>query len=155
MTGRNKPRMGRVSRQDWVEVVIATRLDELARVAAALDELAARCGLPVDAVADMQIALDEVVANAVTHGAPAQGDGEVRVVIAVQPGALEAEVSDDGVAFDPLTAAPPDRDSPLEQRRVGGLGIHFVRSLMSDVSYRRVGGRNVLLLRRQLAGPGA
>ena len=157
MTGKGgsptgKPAPGR----DRIEIVVAARPDEVAKVAAALDTLAARCGLPADAVADMQVALDEILANAVTHGASAGGAREVRVAVTVRPDALEAEVADDGAPFDPLTAAEPDRESPLEHRRIGGLGIHFVRSLMSELRYRRVGRRNVLVLRKLLhGGPGS
>ena len=35
---------------------------------------------------------------------------------------------------------------PLEQRPVGGLGIHLVKNLMDAVNYRRSEGRNVLTL---------
>lgn len=138
--------------QDRVEVVVACRVDEIGRVAAALDELAARSALPADAVMDMQVALDEVLANVVSYAHPEGGGGRIRVVIAVRPDALDAEVTDDGAPFDPLSASAPDRDAPLENRRIGGLGIHFVRSLMSEVRYRRVGSRNVLVLRRLLRG---
>lgn len=142
--------------QDRVEIVVACRVDEIGRVAAALDELAARSALPADAVVDMQVALDEVLANVVSYAHPEGGAGRIRVVIAARPDALEAEVTDDGAPFDPLSAGAPDRDAPLEHRKIGGLGIHFVRSLMSEVRYRRVGSRNVLVLRRLLRGaPGA
>jgi len=55
-------------------------------------------------------------------------------------------VSDDGVPFDPLAVAPPDTSLPLEQRPLGGLGIHLVRHLVDEVTYERRGDRNVLTL---------
>ena len=68
----------------------------------------------------------------------------------VYPDALQAEVEDDGRPFDPLTVAPPDRTAPLAERKIGGLGIHFVRNLMSDVAYQRIGDRNRLVLTKAL-----
>lgn len=135
---------------DRVELVIDARRDEIARVAAALDQLAARLALPRDAVADMQVALDEVLVNVVSYAYPEAGEHRIGVVLRARPQALEAEVTDDGTPFDPLAAAPPQRDAPLERRSVGGLGIHFVRSLMSEVIYDRIGSQNRLLLRRLL-----
>jgi serine/threonine-protein kinase RsbW/sigma-B regulation protein RsbU (phosphoserine phosphatase) len=134
-----------------VEMVIANRVEELARVAARLDDLAARRGLPHDAVVDMNVALDEVLKNVLSHAYDDAGAHEIRIALAVYAGALEAEVEDDGRPFDPLTVAPPDRSAPLAARKVGGLGIHLMRNLMSDVAYRRVGERNRLVLIKALA----
>jgi serine/threonine-protein kinase RsbW len=138
-----------------LEMVIVDRPEELARVTARLDDLAARRGLPHDAVADMHVALDEVLTNVLSHAYDVAGAHEIRIVLAVYPGALEAQVEDDGRAFDPLAVAPPDRTAPLAERRIGGLGIHFVRNLLSELAYQRIGDRNRLVLTKSLiAGPG-
>ena len=52
--------------------------------------------------------------------------------------------------FDPTQVAPPDLRSTLKERKVGGMGIHFVRSLMDDVVYARADGKNCLHLRKKL-----
>jgi serine/threonine-protein kinase RsbW len=67
---------------------------------------------------------------------------------------LTAKIEDDCAPFDPLGVAAPDLRPSLKDRRVGGLGIHFVRNLMSEVSYARVGARNRLVLRRTLTDMG-
>ena len=64
-----------------------------------------------------------------------------------EEGAITIEVVDDGKPFDPLNDAPqPDLASDLEDRRVGGLGLHLVRTTMDDMSYRRDQGKNHLTL---------
>jgi anti-sigma regulatory factor (Ser/Thr protein kinase) len=133
---------------ECIEMVIANRTEELRRVAARLDELAARRGLPAEPVADMHVAVDEVLVNVLRHAYDDTATHEIRVTLVVYPGALEAEVEDDGRPFDPLTVPPPDRSTPLVDREVGGLGVHLVRSLMSGVAYERIDGRNRLVLTR-------
>ena len=59
------------------------------------------------------------------------------------------EVEDDGRAFNPLDLPPVDTTVPLEQRPVGGLGVHMIRQLMDSVEYRRADGRNILTLTRR------
>ena len=60
---------------------------------------------------------------------------------------LTIEIVDDGRPFDPLTDAPkPDVNAELEDRNIGGLGIHLVRKMMDDVRYRREEGKNHLTL---------
>jgi serine/threonine-protein kinase RsbW len=55
-------------------------------------------------------------------------------------------MEDDGPDFDPLSALPPDLDASLEDRAIGGLGLHFIRKLAHDVCHARVDGRNRLSL---------
>jgi anti-anti-sigma factor len=57
-----------------------------------------------------------------------------------------------GQAFDPLQAPLPDLTADLAERQVGGLGIHFIRSLMDAVAYDRRDGRNRLRMVKRLAG---
>ncbi len=59
-------------------------------------------------------------------------------------------VADDGQPFDPLQAGPPDLGRNGETRRIGGVGIHFVKELMDDVVYSRVGSENRLTLKKKL-----
>lgn len=133
-----------------VQVVIAARPDEVVRVKQALDELVAAHRLPSSVMADMQVALDEILTNAIMHGGADDRPHEIRVRLSVSASALVAEIEDDGRPFDPLAVPPPDLGTSLHERRVGGLGIHFVRRLMSRVEYARLDNRNRLVLERTL-----
>jgi anti-sigma regulatory factor (Ser/Thr protein kinase) len=44
-------------------------------------------------------------------------------------------------------------DAAGEERAIGGLGIHLVRSLVDQARYRREGDRNHLRLVRRIAPP--
>jgi anti-sigma regulatory factor (Ser/Thr protein kinase) len=136
-----------------VETVIADRVEELPRVIALVDALAAQHHLPADAATDMRVALDEVLVNIIRYAWSEAGSHAIRVRLTVTPDVLEAVVEDDGVPFDPLALPAPDLAAPPGQRQVGGLGVHFVRRLMTDVTYARVAGRNRLALTRRVAAP--
>ena len=98
---------------------------------------------PDDLIFKLHLILEELGLNAMTYG----GASSVRVIISEDAGRVTIEISDDGGAFDPLNDAPePDVDAALEERRIGGLGVHLVRTLTNDLSYRREGGRNHLTL---------
>jgi anti-sigma regulatory factor (Ser/Thr protein kinase) len=71
----------------------------------------------------------------------------VSVRLSRDDNAVAVEFADRGVAFDPAAAPPPDLDAPMGERRAGGLGLHFVRSLSRIVEYRRDNGWNYLKLR--------
>ena len=127
-----------------VELRFANELAGLAEVTEQVERFGAEQRLPANVVNAVNVVLDEAVSNAVNHGYDAGTRGEITVRLRREPGGVLVEVEDDGKPFDPLQAPPPDLTSPLEQRPIGGLGIHLIRNLMDEVSYARVGGRNVL-----------
>lgn len=133
-----------------IDATIRNRREELRRVRDAVDKLGAEYRLAAEVVGDMQVALDEILTNIVDYGYTDDAEHEIRVRLKVLDNVLEATIEDDGVAFNPLESAPPDTRSPLRQRGIGGVGLHFVKELMSEVRYNRVGDRNRLVLRRKL-----
>ena len=96
----------------------------------------------VDARAAMHVALtlDELLTNVATHGG-AEGQGaEVRLDVAADR--VGVEIDDPAAAYDPRQAPVPDFDAGLEERRIGGLGIHLVMKLSQDLAYHRDEGLN-------------
>lgn len=118
----------------------------------AIDFVAAQEGLPADWPALVAMVLDEVLANIIAYGRPNGAPPDVEVGIGIGAERLVIEISDDGIAFDPLTAAPPRTDAPLGERGIGGLGIMLMTEMMDGVAYRRDGGRNHLILTKTLPG---
>lgn len=100
----------------------------------------------------IDVVLDEVLTNAVNYGFEDGNAHEILLSLALDGGHLIIEVQDDGRPFDPLSIPAPDLDADLESRQIGGLGMHFVRTLLDRVSYERRNGWNVLKLEKQLAG---
>lgn len=103
-------------------------------------------GWPPKLVYTVNLVLEELEVNALTHGR-ANGLEAYEITIDSQPESVVVELSDDGPAFNPLTDAPlPDLDSPLESRPIGGLGIYLIKTMVDEISYRRETDRNYLTL---------
>lgn len=132
-----------------VDTTIPTTTAGIQRISGIVDELAATHGLPEDVLADIQVALDEVLSNIIGYAYPEGGVHEIRVRVRLDEEMLTAEIEDEGIPFNPLEAARPDLTAGLKDRRVGGLGIHFVRELMDEVEYERLGPCNRLVLRKR------
>jgi anti-sigma regulatory factor (Ser/Thr protein kinase) len=98
------------------------------------------------------LALDELFTNVISYGydGGAKGDRDIVVELGVKDGELTVALEDDGRAFDPTSMPPPDIDADLEDRAIGGLGIHFVRNFMDSVDYNRTNGYNRLMMRKSL-----
>ena len=63
--------------------------------------------------------------------------------LSVESGEIRVNVEDDGKPFNPLDAPEADTAKPLEERTVGGLGVHLVRKLMDGLEYQRRDGKNL------------
>ena len=97
------------------------------------------------------LALTEWVTNVISYAYEDDQEHWLSVRFLTAPNRARVEVEDDGRAFNPLTLPPVDTTVPLEQRPVGGLGIHMIRQLMDSVEYRRADGRNILTMARRPA----
>jgi anti-sigma regulatory factor (Ser/Thr protein kinase) len=130
-----------------LHLTIRNDLGELARVNDLVSELLERCGIAPEVLYATQLVLEEVLSNVIRHGCQ---DGEphgIALTLSVGESAVELGVVDDGREFDPTIAESPRLDLPLEDWRVGGLGIHLVRAYAREMRYERVGHRNALWLR--------
>ncbi|MEO8134616.1 MAG: ATP-binding protein [Betaproteobacteria bacterium] len=127
------------------ELTIRSRMDELPRVTALLDELGERHALPPAAIS-MHLVLDEIVSNIVKYAYDDDAIHAIRIALEITRDTIKAEVDDDGRAFDPLSVAEGDTPRSLSDLEIGGEGIRLVRRLMSEVHYARIGGHNRLTL---------
>lgn len=96
-----------------------------------------------------RLAMDELLTNVVTHGAGESESIDIAVEAWIENDEAVCEISDDGPAFDPLSRPAPNLEADLEDRPIGGLGIHLVREMVPLSTYRRERGRNVV----RLVGP--
>jgi len=125
---------------------------ELARLTAWLDGFCERHEIPDEAHYHLNIAVEELVLNAIKHGRCSPVEGAIGVGLWLSAQELHVTITDTGIPFNPLNAPPPDLTASLAHRPIGGLGIHLVRSLMNSVEYERQGGENRLRLRKDLTG---
>jgi sigma-B regulation protein RsbU (phosphoserine phosphatase) len=117
---------------------------EIRGVVALVNQFGADHGLPDSVIGDLSVALDEALNNIVAYGYEDSAADEIVVTVSYAPPEILLEVQDGGRAFDPLQMPPPDLSAPLQDRAVGGLGIHLIRNLMDDVSYTRIVDKNCL-----------
>lgn len=117
---------------------------DLARV---LDEVDAQLApLPVSPKRKyaVRLALDELLSNVVRY---AYDDGaRHRIDLKLETDApFHLTIADDGKPFDPTADAPPPvLDGPVEDRPIGGLGLHILKKMGLRLAYRREADRNVV-----------
>jgi sigma-B regulation protein RsbU (phosphoserine phosphatase) len=131
-------------------LTLANRKEELPRLVAWIDGLAETFALPPGLAASLNLALEEWVVNIVSYAYPDTAAHVIELRLWREGDTLRIEIEDDGRPFDPTAQAAPDTSAPLEQRRIGGLGIHFIRKTMDGMSYHRRNDHNVLTLVKRI-----
>ena len=122
-------------------------LSELARCAEAIEAHGESRDWPMKWIMNVNLSLDELITNVVSYGYRDSGEHEIRATLTEREGSLVVVLEDDGREFDPFSEVPePDLEAGVEERGIGGLGVHFVKSLMDEVAYERRDGCNRVTL---------
>jgi anti-sigma regulatory factor (Ser/Thr protein kinase) len=123
---------------------------ELAGLREKLKKFCESQNLPQSGVFAVMLSLDELVTNIISYAWDDRLEHSISIRARCGDGVVEIEVEDDGKPFNPLKYAPPDLSSPIEERHIGGLGIHLIQTYMDEIAYKREGERNCLLMRKRV-----
>lgn len=128
------------------EIEIKNTIEEVQIAMGAFEEFAAMHRISMVNSMKINIVLDEILSNIVKYGFPDDAVHNIGVTVEMHGRKLVIIFSDDGIPFNPFQKTPPDLSIPLERREVGGIGIHLVRKLMDEFSYKRNINRNVVTM---------
>ena len=106
--------------------------------------------VPAAAAVLANLAIEELVTNCIKYGYSESSEHLIDVAMRVADGQLIMHVTDDGRPFNPLEAPAPDLSLPLDERPIGGLGLHLLRTMSDSMTYERRGNLNCLTLVKAL-----
>lgn len=134
--------------EDVRELRVPAALREIDRVREFLRQ--ATVDLPFDEAdrLKVELALHEICVNIARYAYPRGRKGEMTVRIWRDGVSLFIEVRDKGIPFNPVRKKNPDLVVKLRRGTPGGLGVYFFKTLMDGLSYRRIGGQNILTVRK-------
>ena len=131
-------------------ITIDNDVKQISRLEGFVNGIASRHGLSATDASAINLALEEAVTNVVLYAYPKGQRGRIDLDSTFVDGHLEFALSDSGVEFDPTKAPDINVDASVEERPIGGLGIHLVRTIMDSVRYERKGGKNILRMTKNI-----
>ena len=137
---------------------ITNEMSEVTKLKQFMEGAAREFGIPDDIQLSLNLAVEEAVVNVINYAYPkgTEGDIEINITNSPIPDLSESSteviftIIDQGVPFDPTTHDEADTTSELEERQIGGLGIHLIRNIMDRVEYQRDGNSNKLTMTKIL-----
>lgn len=130
-------------------LLLKNSVDQISLLPAFVQEAVKASKLNSELEGSLNLALEEAVTNVVLYAYPEGTEGDVIVDAAVTDKALTFTITDTGKPFDPTARPDVDINAGVEDRPIGGLGIHLVRQIMDDVRYERRGNKNVLIITKK------
>jgi len=131
-----------------VKVTVKNRIEDLLRVNALFESFATQHDIGGRLRYHLLVSIEEILTNIIKCGFDEEGVHPIHITFRRVEDQIEMEFEDRGREFNPLEIGEPDLDSPIEDRQLGGLGIHLVKKMVDEAKYRREGDRNILLLRK-------
>jgi sigma-B regulation protein RsbU (phosphoserine phosphatase) len=124
--------------------------EEIVKLSEDIENFAENNGIPQDTVFKINLSLDELLTNTLSYGYPEGGERNISVSLDVQDNTIVIETCDNAVPFNPLDKEEPDISMDIDERPIGGLGIHIVNKMMDEIVYRRENGFNILTMKKIL-----
>jgi anti-sigma regulatory factor (Ser/Thr protein kinase) len=118
-----------------------------------MEKFRERCGIDENTFAGLDLAVDELLTNLVSYAFRDGACHRIDIDLDFSGKRLCIDIRDDGVPFNPLDIPPPNLDGELGEREVGGLGMHFVRNIADEITYRREANWNILRLTKNMGVP--
>jgi serine/threonine-protein kinase RsbW/sigma-B regulation protein RsbU (phosphoserine phosphatase) len=94
----------------------------------------------------IDLVIEEIVVNIINYGCKGIENGIIDIMIDNSDNNIILEISDNGVAFNPLEKEEPDVTIGLDKRKPGGLGIFLVKQITEKIEYTRKNNKNSIRL---------
>lgn len=106
--------------------------------------------LPEKTVASIRMAFDELLTNIISYAYDDKDQHIIHIRVSLSSNSVLASITDDGIPFNPFHLEAPDTQSSIDEREIGGLGIHLLREMLDQVSYQRKVDRNVITIAKDI-----
>lgn len=133
-----------------LKLSMTNQFEEIGQVSAAFNAFADRQGLTTAVKQRLNLCFDELFSNIISYAYNDDDEHQIDVHIRLLHSELAVTITDDGKPFNPFRNDPPDTQLSVEERPIGGLGLHLVRNFMDRVAYERHGEQNVVQLFKHL-----
>ena len=132
---------------DINKITLPNDIDTIPSLAEFIDQECEEAGVDMGTTMQMNLAVEEAVVNVMNYAYPKGTTGTVEIGCVITDTNITFTVTDSGVAFDPTAKSDVDTTLDVEERPIGGLGIHLVRQIMDSIAYERTAdGHNVLTM---------
>jgi anti-sigma regulatory factor (Ser/Thr protein kinase) len=133
------------------KLTVAGYFENLAKIGDFIQQAAKQAGLDERGVYAIHMAVDEACTNIIEHAYGGEGKGEIRLTCDIKKDGIQVVICDQGVPFDPAQVPKFDPQTPLDERKLGGMGLFFIHRLVDRVEFKfnTPQGNQLILFKRR------
>lgn len=132
------------------QLIFPNDISEISRITGFVNEIAEELSLSPDYVFNLNLVLEEAVANVIQYAYPKKIADDISLTASMNDNSIIFTLTDSGEPFDPTKVPDADVNLSAEDRRIGGLGIFLIRNIMNKVEYQRIEGKNIFTLTKEI-----
>lgn len=123
------------------ELVVLSKTENLYLIREFVETAARNAGLNQEEIDKIILSVDEAATNVIKHAYKTIGIGDIIINTETDKENFSIIITDYGNSFDSESVKSPDMEDYLRKRKVGGLGVYLIRTLMDNVHYESVPGK--------------
>lgn len=133
-------------------LILKNDLKEIEKVRFVIDELFNKGTIDEGMSIKLNLVVEEMFTNIVNYAYSDKEFHQIDIIIEFGGGIFSTTLIDDGKEFNPLQHKVQDLNAPVEQRQLGGLGIHLMKNIMDEYEYKRENDKNILIIKKNIIG---
>ena len=128
------------------KTVIENKVNEIDNIIDGFESFSIEKGINIKDINRINIVFDELLNNIMSYGYIDNYKHQIIISVELYGSRLIIKITDDGIPFNPFSNPIPDTTLSIEDRDIGGLGVHIVRDIMDEVTYQRKINLNFITL---------
>ncbi len=133
------------------KLTVKSSTSNLIRIRKFINNKAKACGFTSKEIENIVLAVDEACTNIIEHSYHSKPDLNIEITVSFSNDTFRIKIIDYGETFEPNSIKELNLETYHKQRRVGGLGVYLMKTLMDEVNYSSVKGKyNQVILTKKL-----
>ncbi len=128
------------------KISITNELQNITKVVEHFDKFCESYEVDMATNQKVNLSLDDLINNIISYGYQDDFEHTIELAFKLFKDKLTVVVKDDAMPFNPFNGDGVDVSVSIDDREIGGLGIHLIKKLMSEYSYHRKANKNVVTL---------
>jgi len=125
------------------KIKLAAKIENLEVLVKSVTECAREQGVSEKKLPIIELGVEEAFVNICKYAYP-HGEGNVEIKCNLDDDRFIIEIIDSGIPFDITSLPDPDITQDISERKIGGLGVFFIKKMADNFRYRHEGNRNIL-----------
>ncbi len=122
-------------RKHRYKIKFPSRTDNLEVIRDFIQRIAIKAGFIQEDADQISLAVDEACTNIIKHAHEYNSRRMIDLAVVYDKKQIEIIITDKGKGFDPKKLEEPDLSKYIHEAKMGGLGIHLMKTLMDEVNY--------------------